>query len=89
MIEDRLYTVTEVSKLLCHSTDYVRALIDTCKLDGIRLAGPGDSRSQWRIRPESLRRYLGIGQTRSTRTMERQAAAEYERFEAKRRRKVT
>lgn len=59
LISERMYTVSEVAQLSGHRPEYVRALIIRGKLSAVRPSSVGGF-GQWRVYPESLRKWLGV-----------------------------
>lgn len=58
-IVERMYSVAEVASLIGHRQEYVRAMIESGKLSGVRPSAPSGF-GQWRIYPDSLRKWLGV-----------------------------
>ncbi len=55
-----LVTVTDVADILKVSTVTVYRWVDEGTLEGIKVTGPGHSRSTYRVKSASVRRLLGV-----------------------------
>lgn len=75
-IEERMYSVGEVARMTEHRIDYIRDLVESGVLLGLRPETSNGGQGQWRIYPESLRKWLGIGNRRLLRRKLRQAERE-------------
>jgi len=79
-IDERMYSVPEVARLIRHKEGYVRRLIEAGKLAAVRPSAPCGF-GQWRVHPDSLRKWLGVP-TYSHKTISRHAKADMEWLEA-------
>ena len=57
-----LVTVTDVADILKVSTVTVYRWVDEGTLEGIKVTGPGHSRSTYRVKSASVRRLLGMAE---------------------------
>jgi len=71
-IEERMYSVGEVARVTEHRIDYIRGLVESGVLLGLRPETSNGGKGQWRIYPESLRKWLGIGDQRKQRRRRQQ-----------------
>ena len=83
-IEERMYSATEVARLVHRSPGYVQLLLDRGQLQGVRSRSPSGRPGQWRIYPNSLRKWLGVDAKPARRPSRREVEAEIERYERKR-----
>ncbi len=56
--EEVFYTIKEAAQILRVSDKTIRRMINTSQLEAIRVRGGLVGRGQWRIRKESLDRYI-------------------------------
>jgi excisionase family DNA binding protein len=56
--EEVFYTIKEAAQILRVSDETIRRMINTHQLEAIRVRGGLVGRGQWRIRKESLDRYI-------------------------------
>jgi len=80
-IDERMYSVGEVARMTGHRIDYIRGLVESGVLMGLRPETPNGGQGQWRIYPDSLRKWLGIGDQRKQQRMRRQLEREMQEYE--------
>jgi excisionase family DNA binding protein len=56
--QEEFYTIKEAAQVLRVSDETIRRMINNGQLDAIRVRGGLVGRGQWRIRKESLDRYI-------------------------------